>query len=132
MVPWPTRIVNPNGISIGSAIFAQLIAECPYTLQLAASSPLKIALPVVGYRPPFNTWFLGPTHVLSQTAFDQLSRFCRAHYCDRPTDKRTDRPRYSVGNNKPIYVRSTAMWPNNTDDAAVIMVRPLREFTGFI
>ena len=35
--------MNPNGISIGSAIFAQLIAECPYTLQLAASSPLKIA-----------------------------------------------------------------------------------------
>jgi len=25
---------NPNGISIGSAVFAQMTAKCPYTLQL--------------------------------------------------------------------------------------------------
>jgi len=56
MVPWRTRALNPNGISIGSAVF-------------------------VG----FNT----------------------------VTDRPTDRPRYSVGNNRPhLYVRSTAMWPN--------------------
>ena len=29
---WPTRAHNPNGKSIGSAIFAQLKAECRYTL----------------------------------------------------------------------------------------------------
>jgi len=28
----PTRILNPNGISIGSAFFAQLTSACPYTL----------------------------------------------------------------------------------------------------
>jgi len=28
---------------------------------------------------------------------DRFSCFCRAHYCDRPTD----RPHYSVGNNRP-------------------------------
>jgi len=33
---------NPNATSIGSAVFAQLSAECPYTLQWAAPSPLKI------------------------------------------------------------------------------------------
>ena len=33
---------NPNGKSIGSAVFVQLTAESPYTLQLAHLSP-KIA-----------------------------------------------------------------------------------------
>jgi len=36
---WPTWVLNQNGISIGSAIFAQLMAERPYTLQWAALSP---------------------------------------------------------------------------------------------
>jgi len=50
----PTRVHNPNGITIGSAVFAQLTAERPYTLQWAALSlkalqwavpfPFKIAL----------------------------------------------------------------------------------------
>jgi len=34
---------NPNSISIGSAVFAQMTAECPYTLQWDAPFPLKIA-----------------------------------------------------------------------------------------
>ena len=35
---------NPNGIMIGSAVFAQVTAECPCTLQwVAPSLPLKIA-----------------------------------------------------------------------------------------
>jgi len=33
----------PNGISIGSVVFAQLTTECPHTLQWAAPSPLKTA-----------------------------------------------------------------------------------------
>jgi len=33
----------PNGISIGSAVFEQETAECPYTLQWDAPLPLKIA-----------------------------------------------------------------------------------------
>ena len=28
MLPWPTQVHNPNGTLIGSAIFAQLTAEC--------------------------------------------------------------------------------------------------------
>jgi len=59
----PTRVQIPNGISIGSAVFAQLIAECPYTLQCAAPLPLKIAVSCGGSGPPSNTWFLGPTRV---------------------------------------------------------------------
>jgi len=38
----PAHAHNPNGITIGSAVFAQVTAECPYTLQLAPF-PLKIA-----------------------------------------------------------------------------------------
>ena len=34
--PGPTRLSIPNCISIGSAVFAQLTANCPYTLQWAA------------------------------------------------------------------------------------------------
>jgi len=37
---------NPNGISIGSAVFAQFTAECPYTLQWTALSPSKLPLPM--------------------------------------------------------------------------------------
>jgi len=39
----PTQFQSPNGISIGSAVFAQLTAELPYTLQLAAR-PSKLSL----------------------------------------------------------------------------------------
>jgi len=42
----PTRVHNPNDISIGSAVFAQITAECRYTLQRAApSSPFKSSMP---------------------------------------------------------------------------------------
>jgi len=42
----PTRVHNPNGKSIGSAVFAQLTAESPYTLEWALLSP-KLPLPMV-------------------------------------------------------------------------------------
>ena len=38
----PTEVHIPNGISIGSAVLAQLTAERPYALQLAAPFPLQI------------------------------------------------------------------------------------------
>jgi len=38
MNPW-AHPGNPNGISIGSAVFAQMTAACPYTLQWGAPSP---------------------------------------------------------------------------------------------
>ena len=39
---WSTQVYNPNGISIGSAVFAQITAECRYSLQRAAPFSLKI------------------------------------------------------------------------------------------
>jgi len=71
-----SRVHNPNGISIRSAIFAQMTAGCPYTLQWDAL-PSKLSLPMgiwtPSNRPP--TWFLG--------------RYCRAHDRDRRTDRQT-------------------------------------------
>jgi len=56
--PGSARLKVPNGILIGSAVFAQLKPEGPYTLQLAAPIPLKLPISM-GMR----TWFLGPTRV---------------------------------------------------------------------
>ena len=46
---------NPNDISIGLAVFAQLTAKCPFTLQLAAPSPVTIAAFHGASGPPCNT-----------------------------------------------------------------------------
>jgi len=88
-----------NGISIGSSVFVQPKAQrpTPYTLQWATLPPLKIAALHGGsgphlimisctYKSPQSKWHL-----------DRFSRFCRAHYRDR----QTDRPHYSVGSNRP-------------------------------
>jgi len=69
------RLHNPNGISIGSAFFAQMTTECPYTLQWDAPSPLKIAASHGGSGPPSNTWFPGPTRVLDPTASRSVQPF---------------------------------------------------------
>jgi len=54
----PTLVQIPNVISIGSAVFAQVVAESRYTLQQAALSPLKLhnlgqSVPVLYSGPPF-------------------------------------------------------------------------------
>ena len=63
---------NPNGTSIGLAVFAQMTAECPYTLQWFACFPLKIAPTHVGIWTSCNTWFIGPvsyTHLTLPTIY---------------------------------------------------------------
>jgi len=127
-LPFPTGDLDPiyntwflgssqlsflNGILIGSVVIAHLTAECPYTLQLAIPSPSKLPPHVVGSGYPSNTRFLGPSRVLSPNGISSGQPVCRAHYCDRPTD----RPRYSVGNSRPLRIRSTAMRPNNNNKA---------------
>ena len=68
-----------------------------------APFPQKIAPSHRGRRTPSNTWFLGPTQVLNpngisigSTVFAGLTSVT-----DRRTDRQTDRPRYSVSNNRP-------------------------------
>ena len=92
----PIQAHNPNGISIGLAVFAQMTAECPYTLQWDALPPLKIA------PSSFNTWFPGPTRVLNPDGISiSVAVFAGLTKCDRQKDRHTDRPRYSVGNSRP-------------------------------
>jgi len=39
---------------------------------------------------PSNTWFVGPPEFSNQTTSRSVQPFCRAHYCDRQTDRPTD------------------------------------------
>jgi len=76
----PMRAYNPNSISISSAIFAQMTAECIYCLQWFACFPLKIAPSHVGIWTSCNTWFIGPTRVQNLNGNLIVSAiFCRAH-----------------------------------------------------
>jgi len=95
----PTRVHNPNGILISSAVFAQLTVECPYTLQWAVPSPSKLPLCMVGSGPSYNTWFLGTTRVLNPNGISISSAVFAG--LTTVSDQLTDRPCYSVGNNRP-------------------------------
>ena len=86
----PTLVHNPNGISISSAVFAQITAECRYTLQWAAPR---------GSGPPSNTWFPWPTRIYNPNGIS-ISSAVLAGFTT-VTYRQTDRPRYSVDSNRP-------------------------------
>jgi len=90
----PMRVHNANGNSIGSAVFAQMTAECPYTLQWFAFFPLKIAPSHVDIWTWCNTWFNGPTRVLNPNGNLIVSAIFAG--LTSVTHWQTDRPRYSV------------------------------------
>ena len=98
----PRRVHNPNGISIGSAVFAQITAECPHTLQWAAPLPQHCPFPG-GCGTASNIWFLGPTQVLNPNGISIGSAIFAGlrTVTDRPTDHAT--PSVIIGR---IYVRS--------------------------
>ena len=50
----------PNGISIGSAVFAYTAVKSPNAFQWGGQ-PQKLPLPLDTAEPPSNTWFLGLT-----------------------------------------------------------------------
>jgi len=85
-----TRVSIPNGITIGSAVFAQLAAECPYILQRTAPSPQNCRFPR-GIMTPYNTWFLEPTQSSAQTASRSVEPFFAGltAVTDRQTDRKT-------------------------------------------
>jgi len=62
------------------------------------------------WTPPSNTWFLGPTQVHIPNSISVSSRILQGLW-----SWQTDRPLYSVCNNRP-HLRSTAMQPNNDRD----------------
>jgi len=59
----PTSAHNPNGISIGSAIFAKLTVGCPYTLQRAILFSQKTAPSHGESGAPYSKCFTGQTRV---------------------------------------------------------------------
>jgi len=97
---------TPSGIlihpSIRSTVFAQMTAECPCTLQWdAPSPPSKLPIPMGDLGPHLIQGSLSPPQSSTQTASRSVQRFLQGHYCDRQTDRLTDRPRYLVVNNRP-------------------------------
>jgi len=88
-----TRVHIPSGISIDSAVFAQLTSDCPYLLYNGPPlSTLKI-FPLCGDLDPIKhmiPWAHQSPH--PKRHLDRFSHFCMAHDHDR----QTDRPCYSV------------------------------------
>ena len=72
----PTRIQNPNGILIGSAIFAQLMAECCRTCPDMSISPKKSCPLAWGdLNPHLIHGSLGPPESTAQTASRSVQPF---------------------------------------------------------
>ena len=67
VLSWAHRVHNPNGKSIGSAVFAQLTAESAYNLQWAPLST-KIASSQGGSGTHLTHDSLGPCEPTTQTA----------------------------------------------------------------
>jgi len=98
MIPWANSSPQPKEYLDRFSRFAQLTAECPYTLQLAVPSPSKLPISM-GIWTPSNTWFLGSTRVLYPNGITiGLAVFAGL---TTVTDRQTDRPRYSVCSNRP-------------------------------
>jgi len=73
------------------AIFAQLTTESPYALEWATYAPLKIVHSVV--RIWASIKHLVPwahPSPIPKRHVDSFSCFCRAHDCDRQTNRQTD------------------------------------------
>ena len=100
----PIQAHKPNGISISSAVFAQLTAECPYTLVWDALFPQNCPFPW-GIWTPSNTWFPAPTQVLNPNGIVIGSAVFvgLTSVTDRQTEDHATR---SVTTGR-IYVRST-------------------------
>jgi len=74
-IPWAIRVHKRNGISISSAIFAQMTTECPYTLQWLTPSLLKLPLPMGDVEPHLIHGSFGPSKSSTQTASRSVRPF---------------------------------------------------------
>jgi len=108
----PIRAHNPNGISIGSAVFAQTTVECPHTLQWDAHfTPEICPFPCGDLDPHLIHVFPGPPKSSTQTAARSVQPFLQGSLVWQ-TDRQTDHATRSVRIGC-IYVRSTALRPKN-------------------
>jgi len=86
----PTLVHNPNGISIGLAVFAQDRADYPILYNRRPFLP-KLPLPIRGSGTQSNNGSLGPPKSLTHTASRSVQRFLHGSLLWK-----TDRPHYSV------------------------------------
>jgi len=86
----PIWVHNPNGTSIGSAVFAQMAAECLYTLQWFACFPSKLLLPMLASGPHLIRGSLGPPESGTQMATWSFQPFLHGWQTDRATEKPKD------------------------------------------
>jgi len=92
---------------------SSLAAQSPYNLQWAAPLPSQNCALAWGIW-PIMQWFHGPTRVNIPNEISigsAILRGSRSRQKNRPTDRSTDRPRYSVCSNRP-HLHSTAMRTN--------------------
>ena len=107
---WPTRVHNPNGKSIGIAIFLHSLRKS-LRLYIGAIFP-KIAPSHGGSGPHIIHDSFGqsePTIPMQSLSVQPFLQGLLVWQTDRPTDHATQ----SVITGH-MYVCSTAMWPNNT------------------
>jgi len=103
----PVWAHNPNGISIDLAVFAQVTAECPYTLQWEAPFPSKLPLSVGDLHSHLIHGSLGPPKSSTQTASQSVPPFLQGSLVwQTATDRQTVHATRSVTIDR-IYVRST-------------------------
>jgi len=102
----PTRILNPNGISIGSAVYAQLTAVSLY-FTVGRPFPIKIA-PSYGDLDPHLYGVLWPTRVLKSNGvwIGSAIFWGLTMVIDQQTDRLTDHATRSVT----IAVIYTEFW----------------------
>jgi len=109
------RFGNQNGISVGLAIFAEMTAQWPYTLQWDAPSSLKIVPSHGGSGPHLIHGSLGPPDSSTQIASWSVQAFLQGSLAWQwQTDRPTDHATRSVTTGC-IYVRSTAMLPKRAN-----------------
>jgi len=111
----PMRVHNPNGTSIGSVVFAQMTAECLYTLQWFACFSLKIAPSHVGIWTSCNTWFIGRTWVRNANG-----NFVSAVFAGLTsvTERQTDRQTMLLG-----AMRCNNAWDTAKPQSCFMLVR---------
>jgi len=89
----PTRVLITNDVLMGWATFAQLTAECPYTLQWAPSFPSALSLQVEVTGPHLMHCSLGPPKSQPKWHFDWFGGFAGLTIV---TDQQTDHPTWPV------------------------------------
>jgi len=109
-----TQVHIPNGISIDSAVLYSSRSSVLYFRTSRSFPRQKVLLLMRGSGLTSNSWFLGLTRPhnangisIGSTVFAGLTSVT-----DRPTNRPTDHATRSVTIGH-IYVRSTAMRPNN-------------------